>query len=394
MSLKVLITGAHFTPAVAVIEQLKKYPDVNIVYVGRKTTQEGDSSFSQESRIIPKLGVKFIPIITGRLQRSFSVYTIPSLLKIPIGLLQALYIIFSQKPDVILSFGGYVAVPVVFSGWLFSIPILVHEQTLVSGLANNISSLFADKVALSFKSDSNNQKYIFTGNPLREVVKKIENNFGELREVFNLAKKEKLLVILITGGNQGSHIINKTIEDCLDRLTKFVYIINKTIEGCLESLTKLAYIIHVTGDNKYKDFERLEELGKSGKFGGRYLVKKWIGKEYVTILKNVDLAVSRSGINTLTELAYLGKPALVIPLNGMEQYKNAKYFEKLGLVKILPQSKLSSSSLIENIMIMLKDLTTFNSQAVKAKQAVIPDAAKRLALEVLLLIKSKNEKYT
>ena len=376
MSLKVLITGAHFTPAVAVIEQLKKYPDVNIVYVGRKTTQEGDSSFSQESRIIPKLGVKFIPIITGRLQRSFSVYTIPSLLKIPIGLLQALYIIFSQKPDVILSFGGYVAVPVVFSGWLFSIPILVHEQTLVSGLANNISSLFADKVALSFKSDSNNQKYIFTGNPLREVVKKIENNFGELREVFNLAKKEKLLVILITGGNQGSHIINKTIEDCLDRLTKFVY------------------IIHVTGDNKYKDFERLEELGKSGKFGGRYLVKKWIGKEYVTILKNIDLAVSRSGINTLTELAYLGKPALVIPLNGMEQYKNAKYFEKLGLVKILPQSKLSSSSLIENIMIMLKDLTTFNSQAVKAKQAVIPDAAKRLALEVLLLIKSKNEKYT
>lgn len=373
--MRILLTGAHFTPAVAVIEELKKYPDVSIIYVGRKTTQEGDSSLSQESRIIPKLGVKFIPIITGRLQRSFSIYTIPSLLKIPIGLLQALYIIFTQKPDVILSFGGYVAVPVVFSAWLFSIPILVHEQTLVSGLANSISSLFADKVALSFKSDSNNQKYIFIGNPLREVVKKIENNLGEFREVFKSAEKEKLPVILVTGGNQGSHIINKTIEDCLDRLTKF------------------AYIIHVTGENKFKDFERLE---KSGKSGGRYIVKKWIGKEYVTILRNIDLVVSRSGINTLTELAYLGKPALVIPfepLFRMEQYKNAKYFEKLGLVKILPQSKLSSSNLIENIMIMLKDLTVFNNQAAKAKQVVIPDAAKRLALEALLLVKSKDEKY-
>lgn len=376
--MKVMVTGAHFTPAAAVIEELKKYPNINIVYVGRKTTQEGDPSFSQESRIIPELGVKFIPIMTGRLQRSFSVYTIPSLLKIPIGLLQALYIILSQKPDVILSFGGYVAVPVVFSAWLFSIPIIVHEQTLVSGLANRISSLFADRVALSFKSDNVNKKYIFTGNPLRSMVKKIENNLGMIREVFKSAEKEKLPVILITGGNQGSHVINKTIESCLDRLTKF------------------AYIIHVTGDNKFKDFERLEKLEKSERLKGRYLVKKWIGKEYVTILRNIDLVVSRSGINTLTELAYIGKPALVIPfepLHGMEQYKNAKYFEKLGLVKILPQSKLSSSSLIENIMVMLKDLTIFNKQAVKAKQVVIPDAAKRLALEVLLIVKSKDEKY-
>src|SRR3989344_9001367 len=116
--MKILITGAHFTPAVATIEELKKVENEEIVYVGRNTTLEGDRTQSVESKVLPALGVKFIPIIAGRLQRSFTPYTIPSLLKIPIGWIQALYIILSEKPDVILSFGGYVAVPVVIVGWL------------------------------------------------------------------------------------------------------------------------------------------------------------------------------------------------------------------------------------------------------------------------------------
>ena len=69
--MKILITGAHFTPAQAVIEELQKEPDIKITYLGRKYTQEGDKSLSVESQILPKLGVKFIPVIAGRLQRSF-----------------------------------------------------------------------------------------------------------------------------------------------------------------------------------------------------------------------------------------------------------------------------------------------------------------------------------
>ena len=366
MDKKILITGSHFTPAVAVIEQFKKYPYVKIVYVGRKNTQEGDSSKSPESQIIPKLGVKFIPIITGRLQRSLSIYTIPSLFKVPVGLIQALYIILTEKPDVTLSFGGYVAVPIVIASWLFSIPILIHEQTLVSGLANRISAVFADKVALSFKSNQINGKQIITGNPLRSIVKGNESKLGGYGEIFRLAGKEKLPVILITGGNQGSRIINKTVEECLNKLTK------------------IACVIHVTGENKFKDFERLK-----GKEGERYLVRKWIGQEYGTILKKVDFVISRAGINTLTELAYIGKPVLVIPfpyLYGDEQNKNAKYFENVGLVKILPQSKLSGSSLVENIKLLLKNLHKLKQKAKNARKVLTGDGAQRLALETMLLL--------
>lgn len=368
---KVLVTGTHFTPAQAVIEELKKYPDTQIIYVGRKTTMEGDTSPSAESRVLPNLGVKFIPIITGRLQREFTIYTIPSLLKIPVGILQSFYIILKEKPDVILSFGGYVGLPLVLMGWLFSIPIIIHEQTLVSGLANKVSGLFADKIALSFKQNINvkDEKILMTGNPIRSLIKHPQNGLNNLK-IFEIAKKERLPLILITGGNQGSHTINVVVEECLNKLIK------------------IACIIHVTGESKYNDFERLQKLQND-----RYLVKKWIDREWGNILSKVDLVISRAGINTLTELAYLEKPALVIPFEPLyhdEQNKNAKYFQSLGLVKILPQAKLSAESLLFHIKNMADNSDQLKKDAKKAKPVLIPDAAKRLALETVLLAETHN----
>ncbi len=367
--MKILITGAHFTPAVAVIEQLKKNYQAEIVYVGRKTTLEGDNTPSQESQVLPKMGIKFITITTGRLQREFTIYTIPSLLKIPIGLIQSLFIILFEKPNVILSFGGYVALPTVFIGWLFSIPIIVHEQTLVSGLANQISALLADKIALSFDKgyQINNTKTVLTGNPIREEIKSPQKfSLGsDYRKIFDLAKKSNSPVILVIGGNQGSHTINLVIENSLSKLLK------------------IGYVIHQTGDTKFSDFERLEE-----KQNEKYLVKKWIDKDIGIVLSGVDFVISRAGANTLVELAYLGKPVLTIPFEPLyndEQNKNAKYFEDLGLARILPQVRLSSKSLLENIKIMLKDLDNLKEKARKIRETINTDAANRLALETTLL---------
>jgi len=352
--MKVMLTGAHFTPTVATIEELKKYPSVEVVYVGRQTTQEGDSTASWESFQLPKLRIKFIPIITGRLQREFTIYTIPSLLKIPIGLLQSFYIILKEKPDIIVSFGGYVAVPVVAVGWLFSIPIIVHEQTLVSGLANKISSFFADKIAVSFKQRQLGQKVVVTGNPIRR----------EILEVKRRKSYTKMPVVLISGGNQGSHLLNTVVEQSLDKLTK------------------IADIVHLTGDSKFHDFERLQKRQKD-----HYLVKKWAGKEWGEYLSKADLVICRAGINTLTELAYLMVPALVIPIPYLyqdEQNINAKFFATAGLVQILPQSKLSANTLLKSVDTMLKDLSHLKDKAREAKKVVNADAAKRLALEIYI----------
>jgi len=383
--MKILITGAHFTAAVAVIEELQKTPNTEIVYVGRKSTREGDRSLSPESQIIPEMGIKFIPITTGRLQRALTIYTLLSLLKIPIGFIQSLWILFTQKPDRVLSFGGYVAVPVVITGWLMSIPVIIHEQTLVTGLANKICSWFSDKILVSFdtKNDFPPEKVILTGNPLRKEILEAGEIRGigeikqslrsdDLREIFFTARKEKKPVIFVTGGNQGSHVINLAVENCLDKLTK------------------LAYIIHQTGNSKFKDFERLEK-----KLSSHYFVSLFFYQEMPYLLKHSDLVISRAGINTLMELAYFGTPALVIPVPYLykgEQNQNAKYFESSGLVKILPQSKLSGDSLLREIKGMGEikqslrsdDLRERKDKAKKAKSVVIPEAGKIIALETLI----------
>lgn len=369
--MKVLITGTHLTPALAVIDELKKYNNLSLVYVGRKNTMEGDNAFSVESQVIPEEGVKFIPVMAGRIQRVFTLYTIPALLKIPIGFLHAFLILLKEKPDVILSFGGYVSVPIVVWGWLLSIPVIVHQQTLVEGLANKITNLFADKVALSFGDMKLGGKYILTGNPLREEILKSDKNLKtEFDEFIKRAKRNKLPLILITGGNQGSHIINMAVESILDKLLK------------------IAYVIHATGDNKLKDFENLEKQKSE-----RYLVKKWIDKGWGKLLSETDLIITRAGINTLLEIAFFQKKAIVIPipyLSGQEQEKNAKFFENLGIATILPQSKLSGESILRLTRELLKKQFGDWMNTEKVKKVVIIDAAKRLALETVLLSKKDS----
>lgn len=366
--MKILLTGAHFTTAVATAQELQKYTGVELIYVGRTTTMEGDKTKSAESQILPKLGIKFIPIITGRLQRSFTPYTIPSLLKIPVGFIQAFIILLQEKPNVVVSFGGYVALPSVICAWLLSIPILIHEQTLVTGLANKISSLFADKIAVSFKQNLKpSKKYILTGNPIRQIFKENnQKNIGsEYKNFFNFAKKNHLPVVVVTGGNQGSHLVNQLVEERLI------------------SLLKICCIIHQTGDSKYQDFEKLSKPSVPG-----YLVKKFVNEEMGVVFRFADLVVTRAGINTLLELAYLGKPAITIPIPYLyqdEQTKNALVFQKLGLTQIIWQDQATGEVLEKTIKKSLKNIISLTKSAVSAREVVITDGEKRLALEIILL---------
>lgn len=376
--MKIVITGAHFTPAQAVVEEFKKDPGISLVYFGRSHTFEGDKVVSLESQILPKLGVKFIPIIAGRLQRSFTPHTIFSLLKVPVGFIQSFYLLLKEQPDMVLSFGGYVSVPVVISAWLLSIPVITHEQTLVSGLANSINSLFVDKVAVSFPNTliGRSPKLVLTGNPIRREIVEPKSTIDEgIKKLIQLSEKEGLPILLITGGNQGSHVINIAVL------------------GALEGLAGIACIIHQAGDSKFKDYENLSEVKETIKYPERYVVRKWIeSSEMGAIFKNAGLAVSRAGANTLLELAFLGIPALVIPipyLHKNEQMVNAKYFEKLGLVQILPQKELTPENLLAAIKGMVKDLPKLKEKAKEAKNIVVPDAAKRLALETILLAKKE-----
>lgn len=366
---KIVITGGHLSPAIAVIKQLQSEKAWDIYFLGRKFETEGDDTPSIESKVVPELSVKFFPIMAGKLQRRFTRYTIPALLKIPFGFIQSVYLLFKIRPDVILSFGGYVSVPVVIGGWFLGIPSLTHEQTTVVGLGTRINQFFVKKIAVSWPEISWKfpvAKVVFTGNPVnRDFLKNDENIWQELKF------PNKKPIIVVTGGRQGSHLINENIGQCLPQLTaKF-------------------NILHQVGSSaKTGDYDKLTNLRNSlpQKQRASYKIKKFLfGKEWGTILSNADLVVSRAGINTLTELAMLGKPCILVPLpwlHNNEQGNNANMFRKIGLGEVIKQSELSCQVLFDKIVYMFDNMEKYHKAGVRIKRLVKKNAAQRIVDEI------------
>ena len=321
--MKLLITGGHLSPALALIEEIEKIKkNVDIVFVGRKYPLDRERTLSLEYKEINKKNLTFISIEAGRLTRAISVSSLISIVKIPLGFVQAFFIINKQRPDLLMSFGGYLALPIVFWGYVFRIPIFTHEQTIKPGLANRLISFFSKKIFVAFEEVKNNfpkNKTYVSGNPVKPSIFKIFE-----KKPFKIKKDHP--VIYVTGGSLGSHSINLHIK--------------KIVVSLLNSYI----VIHQAGETKeYHDYEDLltikNQLPKE--LQSRYfLVKHFFDDEVGYIYSLTDLVVGRSGANTFFELLALKKPALFIPLpwsSGREQQHHAEIFAKAGTGEIFHQ---------------------------------------------------------
>ena len=364
-------SGGHISPALAVIEQLKekakaeKTP-LQLLYIGGKLGMEGTKSPSVEQKILPQTDIPYVFIHAGKLQRSFSLKT-PLLLwgAIP-GFFEALYHLLIFKPDVIFSTGGFVTVPVILAGWLLRIPIVVHEQTAAVGLSNKIGGFLAKIVAVSFPTSVKEfpkEKVVVTGNPIRSEILAAREARKQL-----LATSRQLRTIYITGGAQGSHIINETIKKALPKLLK------------------RGKIIHQCGSNElYNDFEHLSDTAKElpEELFERYEIIEYIGpKQIGQVFAKVNLVISRAGANTVNELAALGIPALLVPIpwvTNNEQYKNARILVNAGSARIIPENELTAEKLLAEVDTILANLNDFQSKAQELQKEVRLDAANKLA---------------
>jgi UDP-N-acetylglucosamine--N-acetylmuramyl-(pentapeptide) pyrophosphoryl-undecaprenol N-acetylglucosamine transferase len=353
---------------------MDKLKGEDILYVGRKYALEGDKAFSLEYQTIKSLGIPFFPITTGRLQRKFTRYTISSLFKFPLGFSQSLYILKRFKPDVVLGFGGYVSWPVMVMASFLKIPVIIHEQTLEAGLTNKLAARFATKICISFESSKRFfpiKKVVFTGNPLRK----------EILEVNEQPKVENVIpLIYITGGSLGSHFINDLVKDSVKKLINDFQ------------------IIHQTGDsNKYKDFDELQKIkNELGENEARYTVKKFLTPlESAKIMQKADLVVARAGINTVSELIFLEKPSLLIPLpftQNNEQFKNARFLKAQGLGEILEQKKITTDVFLNTLEKMKKNIISYKINNGRLKALADKDAALRIVEVVKDVYKKKKNK--
>jgi len=336
--MRVVIIGGHFSPALALIEELKGH---DIFVVGRRYTFEGDKTESYEYKVCEGRHIPFIELRTGRLQRKFTRHTIPSLLRTSYGYFQALSILKQLRPEVVVGFGGYLSLPVCFAAKQLNIPIIIHEQTLGAGLANRFISRFATKVCISYQQSKKyfpQKKVVVTGNPLRSEV------FTEIDRI-DIDRTKPLLYV--TGGSGGSHAINLLIDAALDTL--------------LSSYS----IIHQTGDSSFGDYERLSQqrikLGETYK--KRYVVQKFISLEEIGwVLRHADVVIGRSGINTTSELLALQKKCILIPLpygQKNEQLSNAQLAKSEGIAEILLQHEASVDRLVSLLDYMMKHHTDY-----------------------------------
>ena len=357
--MKVAVVGGHLSPALAVIDALPK--GTQVIFLGRQSTFEGEKTESLEYKEITLRGIPFFPLTTARIQRSLTRHTLPAFSKLPVGMYQAVTILRKEKPDVIMAFGGYLSIPVGFAARLLRIPVVIHEQTLEAGLANKLLSKFAGKICISWTQSVAyfpKNKIILTGNPIKQ--------FAKTRDSVQVPTGE-LPLIYITGGSAGSHALNRLIE------------------GALRELTTQYRVIHQTGDSQeFNDYQRLQELKKTlpDKQQDRYVVEKFIPPAAVgSLLLQSDIVISRSGINTVTELIATGKPALLIPLpHGQkgEQLKNALFLKNLGLAEILLQSEATSQKLEALIAAMLSKLPDYKNSAKDAQKLLHLDAADKI----------------
>lgn len=359
---KILICGGHLSPAVAFVETLKT-KQVEIVFVGRKTELEGGLPESRELEVMRDLGIRARTITAGRLTRVFGAKSIMAALKIPIGFLHALVIIAGEKPDSVVSFGGYVALPVAVAAWIFGIPVVTHEQTLRPGLATRVIALFAKAVAVTFPETQKEfppSKTYMTGLPLRQSLFHPPD-----RPSFDFSTDKPILYL--TGGTTGSTSLNALLWPIIPKLT-----LDFTV-------------IHQTG---YPSLERARLLRKDlpEEFRSRYVVAQAFDVSDVAwILRHACCAVSRSGINTVMEFSVFGVPVLLVPLPWSaagEQQENALWLERRGLARVLAQNLATP----EKIVAAVRALSCQNEQKNPIARKPIHDVPVHAARELVKIV--------
>jgi UDP-N-acetylglucosamine--N-acetylmuramyl-(pentapeptide) pyrophosphoryl-undecaprenol N-acetylglucosamine transferase len=361
----VLLTGGHAaTTAIATIEEIqKRHPNWHLSWVGPRSAVEGKFVPTLASAIMPKMGIKFIPVTTGRLQRRFTVWTIPSLLKIPYGVLQAFKIVSEVKPRIVVSFGGYASVPVCFAAWVFRIPVFIHEQTVSVGLANKINSFFSNKI---FIAREESRKYfpvnktVLIGNPVSSEILKIKSK----------TKLDKIPTIYITGGSSGAQKINTAIKDSL-----------------YELLRKYK-LIHQTGKLDYEEFKKMK-IGFPSDLNKNYEVYDFIDPASISsIFERADIIVSRAGANTLSEIMVTKRPSVLIPIpwtSNNEQTENARLVEKSGLGIVLLEKDLNTANLLEKLDYVVKNWKEMVTKSDSSIAELDRNASKRFVDEIDLM---------
>lgn len=314
--MKILFTGGgtmgSVSPLIAVYEKIKKdNPKTEFLFIG--------SADGPEKKAVESYKIPYQEISSGKLRRYFSWHNFTDPFKIFGGFVQSFIIIIKFKPQVVMIAGSFIGVPVAWAAYLLRVPVLIHQQDIIAGLANKMMANVAKRITVSYEPSLpyfSASKTVLTGNPVREEFYACNSQKGQV--VFGL--KEDLPVLLILGGGTGSQVLNEIVEKSLADLLQF------------------SQVIHITGRDKKIDIN-----------AENYHQFEFLTHEMTEAICAADLVVTRAGMSTLSELIVLAKPMVIIPIPESHQEYNAGYFQKNNAAVVLSQSSLNKEVFVSTI---------------------------------------------
>jgi len=336
--LKVIIagggTGGHIFPGVAIAEEFIKKEAASILFVGTGKKLEKD--------ILGGLGFNYCAIRVAGFKGKGLLQVLTALGKLPVSMWESYRIIRNFRPHLVIGVGGYASGPVVFIAYLLGIKTAVAEQNALPGLANRILGKFADRVFLTY---GQTKKWFpaattfVTGNPVRADF--LPGSSGEV-------EKGNSFTILVFGGSQGAHAINRAVLAALPDL-------------CAGKLNMR--IIHQTGQD---DLTYVNGVYRT--YGIEAEVLPFI-TDMAAAYRAADLVICRAGATSLAEITVLGKAAILIPFPFAvddHQTKNAIELVRAGAAMMIEEKKLAGEEMAETIKLLYHHRDVLRDMEIKS----------------------------
>ena len=331
-------TGGHVFPALAVAQWFIE----NGWEVSWLGTRKG-----LEAKVVPDHNIAIDWLSVAGVRGKGLLSKVTSGFKLVTACGQAFMILRRRKPDVVLGMGGFVAGPGGLMAKLLRIPLVIHEQNRVPGTTNRLLAKFANQVLEafpgSFKKEINAK---CTGNPLRKQFQ----NIAREKDSINARR----LHILIIGGSQGAQALNEAIPDALSHLDN------------IEIWHQTGAVMEAQVSKRY---QKLNVSAKASAFI----------QDMVSAYQWADLIICRAGAMTISEVAAVGLPSILVPLpNAIDDHQmaNAHFLADAGAGLILPQNQLNSTNLVGLIK---KAQSQLDSMAISALQCARLDATEVVA---------------
>ena len=354
-------TGGHLFPGIAIAEAfIEKRRNTKLLFVsiGNRFEQSVLSRAGFDLKGITAEGIK------GR-----SLFMkLRSAVKIPKGIFDAIRILKSFRPDIVVGMGGYSSGPVGVAAWLLRIKVVLHEQNLQPGITNRLLSILADRIYVSFQHTligRNPSKIKNTGNPVRRSLLVSVGRQNETKAGKRSGNGK--FTVLVLGGSQGAHSINMAVVDAL---------------ALLED-KKRYFFIHQTGsedESLVKD--RYKKIGVKGR------VKSFfhdMAAQYMA----ADLIICRAGATTVAEVTAAGRGAIFIPYPfaaDNHQALNAQALVDCGAAEVIFEQSLSGEILAGRIESLAENPGELNEKAKKSKALGKPEAADVIVSDCLMLL--------